>query len=185
MTGRALVIVDVQQDFCEGGSLAVTGGQDVARRISGFLVDHAEEYELIVATRDWHDDPGEHFADEPDYRERWPPHCRAGTPGAELHPHLDTSFVHRTVSKGLYSAAYSGFEGDEDGADLETILRAEGVEHVDVCGLATDHCVRATALDAARLGFTTRVLLSLCAGVSPEGTAAATAELDAAGVELA
>ena len=179
------MIVDVQVDFCEGGSLAVAGGADVAGRITMFLEEHSDDYTVVVVTRDWHDDPGEHFSDAPNFRDSWPRHCVAGTVGAQFHPDLDLSRVTAVVSKGRRSAAYSGFEGDDAGEDLESILRKAHVQHVDVCGLATDHCVRATALDAARRGFDVRVLLSLCAGVAPESSAAAVAELEAAGVEVA
>ncbi|HVM64218.1 MAG TPA: isochorismatase family protein [Acidimicrobiales bacterium] len=186
MTGRALVVVDVQNDFCEGGSLAVEGGADVARRITRFLHAHRGDYDVVVATRDYHEDPGAHFSATPDYRDSWPPHCVAGTAGAEFHPELDTSAIDTTVSKGASSAAYSGFEGhDEHGVGLAAVLQGHDIDEVDVCGLATDHCVRATAIDAAAQGMRTRVLLDLCAGVSPATTARATAELTAAGVGLA
>ena len=165
--------------------MAVAGGADVARRITEFLDEHAGDYTVVAVTRDWHDDPGEHFSDAPDYRNSWPPHCVADTVGAQFHPDLDVSRVTAVVSKGRRSSAYSGFEGDDAGEDLEAILRKAHVQHVDVCGLATDHCVRATALDAARRGFDVRVLLSLCAGVAPESSAAAVDELEAAGVEIA
>jgi nicotinamidase/pyrazinamidase len=185
MSGRALIVVDVQNDFCEGGALAVDGGADVARRVSGYLAEHGGDYDVVVATRDWHEDPGDHFSATPDFRESWPPHCVAGSPGAGFHPALDTGRVGAVVSKGMRSAAYSGFEGrDEGGADLASVLARYGVEDVDVCGLATDYCVRATALDAAALGMRTRVLLGLCAGVDPGTTDQATADLVAAGVDV-
>lgn len=185
MAGRALLIVDVQNDFCEGGSLPVEGGGEVARRISRHLADHKGEYDLVVATRCWHVDPGPHFSDTPDYRDSWPPHCVAGTPGAAFHPDLDTASVDVVVSKGERSAAYSGFEGHtDDGRALADVLAEREIDQVDVCGLATDHCVRATALDAARLGLSVRVLGDLCAGVAPDTTAAALEEMAAAGVEV-
>jgi nicotinamidase/pyrazinamidase len=169
---RALIIVDVQSDFCEGGSLAVDGGADVAARID------AAGYDVVVATQDFHVDPGEHFTE-------WPPHCVAGTRGADFHPNLDTAAIDAVFRKGADRAAYSGFEGAaDDGTALAAYLRARDVTAVDVVGLATDHCVRATALDAAAEGFTTRVLLDLCAGVAPDTTAAALDELGDAGVEL-
>ncbi|GGM85385.1 amidase [Thermopolyspora flexuosa] len=179
----ALVIVDVQNDFCEGGSLAVAGGADVAAAITRHIAER--RYDHIVATRDHHVDPGDHFADEPDFVRSWPAHCIAGTPGAEFHPHLDTSAVEEVFSKGADSAAYSGFEGAApDGTPLVEWLRARGVTSVDIVGIATDHCVRATAIDAARHGFTTRVLLDLTAGVAPQTTEQAISEMKAAGVEL-
>ncbi|GEM32441.1 bifunctional pyrazinamidase/nicotinamidase [Nocardia neocaledoniensis NBRC 108232] len=181
--GRGLVIVDVQNDFCEGGSLAVTGGAAVAAAISEFVA--GQDYDAVVATRDHHVDPGEHFSAEPDYVDTWPPHCRVGTPGADFHPALDTGLVEEVFSKGEYSAAYSGFEGAAaDGTPLADWLRARGIDSVDVVGIATDHCVRATALDARTAGFDTRVLLDLTAGVAPDTVAAALTTLRDAGVEL-
>jgi nicotinamidase/pyrazinamidase len=173
---RALIIVDVQNDFCEGGSLAVAGGADVAARIGGHA--DAAAYDVVVATQDFHVDPGEHFTE-------WPPHCVAGTEGAEFHPALDTTNVEAVFRKGQDRAAYSGFEGaTDDGATLAAFLHDRDVTDVDVVGLATDHCVRATALDAAAEGFETRVLLDLCAGVATDTTAAALDVLRGAGVEL-
>lgn len=180
---RALIIVDVQNDFCEGGSLAVTGGSAVARAINDLLTGR-HGYDHIVATQDHHIDPGDHFSDRPDFIDSWPPHCVAGTDGADFHPHLDTSPIEAVFRKGDYSAAYSGFEGAEGGESLADWLRARGVDEVDVVGIATDYCVRATAQDAAREGFTTRVLLNLTAGVSPDSTEAALAEMRAVGIEL-
>ncbi|MEU7145136.1 isochorismatase family protein [Nocardia sp. NPDC046473] len=180
---RALIIVDVQNDFCEGGSLAVTGGAAVATRISEHLA--AADYAAIVATRDYHIDPGDHFSTHPDYVDSWPPHCRVGTPGADFHPNLDTAPVQEIFSKGAYSAAYSGFEGTAaDGTTLADWLHNRGIEAVDVVGIATDHCVRATALDARIEGFDTRVLLDLTAGVARDTTDSALDRMRAAGVDL-
>lgn len=182
---RALVIVDVQQDFCEGGSLAVEGGAATAARISRYAAAHDDAYDVVVATRDRHVDPGPHFSDDPDYVDSWPRHCVVGTAGAEFHPDLDTSVVDDVFDKGAHAAAYSGFEGvDARGRDLESFLRERGVQDVDVVGIATDYCVRATALDAARAGFRTRVLTDLVAGVAPATTEAALAELGRAGVTV-
>ncbi|MCK0176160.1 pyrazinamidase PncA [Mycolicibacterium sp. F2034L] len=181
---RALVVVDVQNDFCEGGSLAVTGGAAVAGRISELLASNAA-YEHVVATKDFHIDPGDHFSDTPDYRNSWPRHCVVGTEGADFHPDLDPAPVEAVFTKGEYSAAYSGFEGtDAAGTPLGDWLRARGVDAVDVVGIATDYCVRATAADAVAAGFTTRVLLDLTAGVAEDSTATAIEALRAAGVEL-
>ena len=182
---RALVIVDVQNDFCEGGSLAVTGGAAVARAITGALARPGHGYDYIVATQDYHVQPGSHFADQPDYDRSWPPHCVAGTPGADFHPSLDTTAIQEIFRKGAYAAAYSGFEGaTPDGSDLAGWLRERGVRAVDVAGLAVDYCVRATAADVAAAGFTSRVLLGLTAGVAPASTDAALKALENAGVEL-
>jgi nicotinamidase/pyrazinamidase len=162
---RALIVVDVQNDFCEGGSLAVAGGAGVAAAVSRHIAGHRGDYAHVVATRDHHIDPGDHFSDRPDYVDSWPPHCVAGTPGAEFHPDLETGAVDAVFDKGAYEAAYSGFEGaDADGRGLADWLRERGVTEVDVVGIATDHCVRATALDAAEAGLRTRVLLGLTAG---------------------
>jgi nicotinamidase/pyrazinamidase len=181
---RALIIVDVQNDFCEGGSLAVAGGAAVAAAVSAHV--RTGGYDHVIATRDHHVDPGAHFSDTPDFVDSWPPHCRAGTPGASFHPELDVAPIEAVFSKGEYTAAYSGFEGAEPGGtDLRGWLASRGVDAVDVVGIATDHCVRATARDAAEAGLRTRVLLDLCAGVAPASTAAALEELRAAGVELA
>ncbi len=181
---RALIIVDVQNDFCEGGSLAVAGGTAVARAISGRLAA-GHDYARVVATKDYHVDPGAHFSYHPDYAASWPPHCVAGTPGADFHPDLDTGAVQAVFAKGAHAAAYSGFEGaDETGTPLADWLRARGVDEVDVVGIATDYCVHATAADAARAGFATRVLLDLTAGVAPESTAKAIEDLRALGADL-
>jgi len=186
---RALIVVDVQNDFCEGGSLAVAGGADVAAAITE-LIGHAQPgYRYVVATRDHHIEPGAHFSENPDFVGSWPPHCVAGTEGVGFHPNFAPAVASGAISavfdKGAYAAAYSGFEGtDENGSTLAQWLRAHQVAEVDVVGIATDHCVRATALDAAREGFTTQVLLDLTAGVSPETTARALEELRGEGVEL-
>jgi nicotinamidase/pyrazinamidase len=179
----ALVIVDVQNDFCEGGSLAVPGGADVAGAISRHIATHA--YDHVVASRDYHVDPGGHFSADPDYLRTWPPHCLSGSTGADFHPALDTAKVEEVFSKGAHTGAYSAFEGVTDqGVPLAEWLSAHGVHALEVVGIATDHCVRATAIDAAANGFAVRVLLGLTAGVTRTTTDAALAELDAAGVQL-
>jgi nicotinamidase/pyrazinamidase len=183
---RALIIVDVQNDFCEGGSLAVAGGTAVARSISTLLNSGDHGYGHVVATKDYHIDPGSHFAEHPDYARSWPPHCVADSPGAEFHPELATEPIEAVFRKGAHAAAYSGFEGvTDDGTPLAEWLRAHDVDTVDVVGIATDYCVRATAADAAAKGFTTRVLLGLTAGVAPGTTAEALTELTDTGVEVA
>jgi nicotinamidase/pyrazinamidase len=180
---KALIVVDVQNDFCEGGSLAVAGGAAVAGAISRHV--SASRYDHVVATRDHHVDPGTHFSDTPDFVDSWPPHCRVGTPGASFHPDLDVAPIQAVFSKGAHAAAYSGFEGtDPDGRTLAEWLRERGVDTVEVVGIATDHCVRATALDAVTAGFATIVLLDLTAGVAPSTVDAAVVQLEAAGVAL-
>ncbi|MGH3279893.1 MAG: isochorismatase family protein [Trebonia sp.] len=183
---RALIIVDVQNDFCEGGSLAVAGGAAVARSISSLLAKGDHGYDHVVATKDFHIDPGGHFADEPDYARSWPRHCVVGTSGADFHPDLATGPVDVVFRKGEHAAAYSGFEGHDDaGTPLADWLRAHDVDTVDVAGIATDYCVRATAADAAANGFNTRVLLGLTAGVAPGTTTEAITSLRDSGVEVA
>jgi nicotinamidase/pyrazinamidase len=179
---RALIIVDVQNDFCEGGSLAVGGGAGVAASITAALGSGGWDH--VVATQDHHVDPGAHFDDSPDYVNTWPVHCVVGTGGISFHPSLDTSRVEAVFEKGSFAAAYSGFEGSADGVGLAAWLRERDVTEVDVVGIATDHCVRATALDAVREGFVTTVLLDLTAGVAPTTTASALVALQDAGVNL-
>lgn len=195
----ALIVVDVQNDFCEGGSLAVAGGAGVAAGITRHLAAHPDAYDLVVATRDWHaplpDTNDGHFAADgnPDYVHTWPVHCVAGTPGAEYHPDLHIPADRLVeVLKGESRQDYSGFQGRSLGAaaeragttDLAETLRSRGVDRVDVAGLATDYCVRATALDARDAGFEVRVLADLVAGVAPASSVAALDELAAAGIDV-
>ena len=189
---QALIVVDVQNDFCEGGSLPVTGGAQVASDIAA-LLHHwtrqdpkAPSYDVVVATKDHHIDPGDHWSDDPDYVDSWPVHCEVGTDGEAFHPNLDPQPFDAVFRKGEHAAAYSGFEGaDSAGTSLGDWLRSHEVTRVDICGIATDHCVRATVLDAVQQGFATRVLLDLCAGVAPESTERALAEMRDAGAEVA
>jgi nicotinamidase/pyrazinamidase len=179
----ALVIVDVQRDFCEGGSLAVAGGAAVARHVTAYLRTRGGEYAAVVATRDHHIDPGGHFSDSPDFETSWPRHCVVGTPGVEFHPDLETGSIEAVFDKGEHAAAYSGFEGKATtGEGLAEWLKSRGVRNLDVAGIATDYCVKATALDGIRAGFATTVLADLTAGVAPETTQAAITELREAGV---
>jgi nicotinamidase/pyrazinamidase len=188
---RALIVVDVQNDFCEGGSLAVAGGAQVAFEIGRVLREWHEdmpghrEYDVVVATRDHHIDPGSHFSSDPDYVESWPRHCVVGTDGEAFHPNLDPQPFHAVFLKGEYAAAYSGFEGRAaDGSGLASWLRDREVDRVDVCGIATDYCVKATAMDSAREGFRTSVLLDLTAAVAPRSMPEVETELRRAGVAL-
>lgn len=184
---RALIVVDVQNDFCEGGSLAVTCGAEVARRVAELVRTRRGDYAAVVATADWHLDPGHHWApegQEPDFGETWPVHCRAGSAGAAFHPAFAPAVPHvdEIFRKGQHAAAFSGFEGVTDGGvGLAAWLRDRGIDAVDVCGIATDHCVRATVLDAVRNGFATTVLLDVTAGVAPGTTATAIDAMRAAG----
>ncbi len=177
---KALIVVDVQNDFCEGGSLGVQGGTEVARAVSARLAEGG--YEHAVATRDHHIEPGDHFSDSPDFRQSWPPHCVVGTPGVSLHPDLDSSHIEAVFDKGEYEAAYSGFEAVADGESLADWLHERGVDTVEIMGIATDHCVRATALDAVRLGFATEIRLDLTAGVAGPSTESALSEFRDAGI---
>ncbi len=183
----ALIVVDVQNDFCEEGSLAVTGGRAVAAQVAE-LINSPQRggFDFVVATRDHHIDPGDHFSTEPDFVDSWPPHCVAGTPGAQFAEPLTEELFDAIFDKGSHEAAYSGFEGTIDalpeGIGLAAWLAAKNVKNVTVCGLATDYCVRATALDAAAADFDTTVLTELSAAVNPSNVPAVLEEFDEAGV---
>lgn len=185
---RALLIVDVQNDFTEGGALGVTGGAAVAAGVTKLLAERADDYDLVVASRDWHDgtgDNGGHFAEHPDFQNSWPVHCVAGTPGAQYHPALASDRVDVHVKKGQGKPAYSAFEGVDDfGKGIRDVFQAHGVSEVDVVGIATDYCVRASALDALADGLHVRVLTDLVAGVADASSAVALNELATAGAEL-
>ena len=181
---RALIIVDVQNDFCEGGALAVDGGVAVAQAISRYIRS-VTDYDYVVATRDAHVDPGEHFADAPDYATSWPPHCLAGTWGAELRPELDSSRIDAVFDKGAYAPGYSGFDGiDSAGTALGDWLRGHCVDAVDIVGVATDYCIRRTAEDAVAAGFATTVLANMTAGVAAGSTATALTAMRSAGITV-
>ncbi|WP_418969726.1 isochorismatase family protein [Alloscardovia omnicolens] len=198
---RALIIVDVQPTFCEGGELPVQGGNEVAARIAQYVRTHQDDYTFIATTQDWHIEPGEHFSKTPDFVDTWPPHGVAGSDHAALHQDIQYLGITRHFKKGQYCAAYSGFEGIEDNGDsldsreavdaalaaghtLDHALRAASISEVDVCGLALSHCVKETALDAQRLGYETRVLTNLSAPVSVEQGIAACDALREQAVEL-
>jgi nicotinamidase/pyrazinamidase len=220
---RALIIVDVQSDFCEGGTLPVAGGADLAGEISEYVDAHHGQFDHIVATQDWHIDPGAHFSEEPDLVDSWPPHCVAGTRGAELHPDLDPEYIQAYFRKGQFAAAYSGFEGllapeddvptgdrkpgampvsgtgtdtdtdtdealspfaaDEDAIGLDDWLQSHDVEDIVVVGIATDYCVKATALDAVQAGYSVTVLRGLTVGIG-EDLDDAVAEMELGGVDV-
>lgn len=185
---RALFIVDVQNDFTERGALGVEGGDAVAERISRHLEAHADDYAVVVASRDWHhgdDDNGGHFSATPDFVDTWPVHCVGGTYGADYDEVFDTARVTHHLKKGQGKPAYSLFEGvSDDGQTAAGILEEHGIRHIDLVGIATDYCVRASALDAIAVGRSVRVLTDLIAGVHPTSSAAALAEIEAAGAEL-
>ncbi|OFS19189.1 nicotinamidase [Corynebacterium sp. HMSC04H06] len=178
----ALLVVDVQHDFCPGGALGTERGNRVAEGIAGVIAD----YPAVVATLDWHIDPAGHFSDNPDFVDTWPVHCLADSEGARLHPALPQEDIDEFFYKGAYTAAYSGFEGaSQAGTSLADYLRGRGIKRVDIVGIATDHCVRATTLDALREGFAVTVRRDLCSPVSEDAAQATFAELRAAGAELA
>lgn len=185
---KALLIVDVQNDFTEGGALGVTGGDRVAEGITRHLAANAGDYDAIIASRDWHDadnDNGGHFSDTPDFVDSWPVHCVADTTGAEFDPLLETAAITHEVRKGQGKPDYSAFQGiTETGSSLGELLDELTVTEVDVVGIATDHCVRASVLDARAAGVDVRVLTDLIAGVGEESSATAVSEMEAAGVRL-
>jgi nicotinamidase/pyrazinamidase len=189
---RALFIIDVQNDFTEGGALGVEGGDAVAAGITAYLRAHPDRYDVVIASRDWHDAPeagdnGGHFAldTEPDFVDTWPVHCVAGTVGAQYDPGLDIELIDLHLLKGQGKPAYSIFEGATDaGEDLPTLLDKLGVDDVDVVGIATDYCVRASALDAIASGRHVRVIHDLIAGVGPESSEAALREVAQAGGDI-
>lgn len=185
---RALLVVDVQNDFTEGGVLGCEGGGAVAATITDFLRAHKGEYSVTVASRDWHDadsDNGGHFSDSPDFIDSWPPHCVAGTTGAEYHSAFDTSLIDVHLLKGQGAPAYSAFEGvTRDGARLLEVLAAHDVDELDIVGIATDYCVRASALDASRSGLRVAIRANLCVGVDPVSSISAIRECRDAGISI-
>lgn len=181
----ALIVVDVQNDFCPGGSLAVPEGDAVVPVLNEYMSRAADAGVPIFASRDWHPEHTRHFAAEGG---PWPPHCVQGTPGAEFHPELRLPEGVAIVSKGMSTEdqGYSALEAVlPDGQSLLEALRARGVEHIYIGGLATDYCVRATALDALKDGFITSVLVdaSRAVDVQPGDGARALNEMLAAGAE--
>ena len=198
---KALIIVDVQPTFCEGGELGVEGGNAVAERIVEYVETHRNEYSYVATTQDWHVEPGRHWSDDPDYVDTWPVHGKAGTANAGLHPAIAALGIGHHFKKGQYSPSYSGFEGLEDNTDriptreevaadltagrtLANALEAAGITRVDVVGLAESHCVKETALDARKLGYETHVIEELTEPVSEELGVDARRQMREAGVIL-
>ncbi|KFI51782.1 isochorismatase family protein [Bifidobacterium biavatii] len=201
MAGKALIIVDVQPTFCEGGELGVDGGNAVAERIAAYVTAHRGAYAVITTTQDWHIEPGAHWSEHPDFVDTWPVHGKAGTPNAELHPAIRALNIAHHFKKGQYSAAYSGFEGIEDntnliqsreevvaaqqaGHTLANMLQAADITQVDVVGIAESHCVKETALDARKLGYQVAVFEDLTVPVSEELGVTARKDMTAAGITL-
>ncbi|MGA9872764.1 MAG: isochorismatase family protein [Rhodococcus sp. (in: high G+C Gram-positive bacteria)] len=188
---RALLVVDVQNDFTEGGALGIEGGGEVARKISALLAREGDEYDLVVSSRDWHDadnDNGGHFAtaEAPNFTTTWPVHCVAGTMGAEYHPDYATGSVDVHVYKGQGKPSYSAFQGiTDEGLSLPEVLRRNEVTDLDIVGLATDYCVKASGLDAIALGLNVRILTDLVAGVAADSSKESLKELTGAGARLA
>ena len=198
---RALIVVDVQPTFCEGGELGVAGGNRIAQRIASYVQTHRAGYAYMATTQDWHIEPGAHWSDSPDYVDTWPVHGKAGTSNAELHPAIAALGIVHHFKKGQYAAAYSGFEGIEDNTDriqsrdevaaaqsegrtLANALKAADISQVDVIGIAESHCVKETAIDAVKLGFRVTVFEDLTVPVSEELGVAARREMAAAGIAL-
>jgi len=186
---NALLAVDLQADFVQGGSLSVPNGLQVAAQVARHIRHFRTEYQFVVASRDYHEDPADHFSATPDYINTWPPHCVIGTPGAAFVPPVANlvreKYIQAIVSKGRHAAAYSAFEGvDARGHPLLDVLKEQRIDHIDVCGIATDYCVRASALDARKNEFQVRVLVNLCAAVTEATGLQALEELKAAGCQL-
>ena len=183
--GRAIIVVDPQPDFFEGGPLPVAGATRTVELIAHYLFEHGDEFDVKVVTQDWHVDPGAHWSNEPNFETTWPVHCAAESSGARIHGALADQDWDVVIRKGLHEGAYSGFEGrSENGSTLSDELQSAGIGDVTVVGFATDHCVRATALDARALGLDVTVVLDLCAGVAPESTRAAIDEMTSAGIDV-
>lgn len=188
MTATALIVVDVQNDFCEGGKLAVAGGNAVAEKIADYVNENINNYTAIVCTQDWHQNPGDHFSDDPDFVDTWPEHCVAGTDGAYLHDAVKNLPFDAGFTKGRYEAAYSGFQGektsfaDNTAISLENYLRSLGINRIVVVGIAYGHCVKQTALDGASRGFTVDVIKSLTASVNPDRDSVDTLDMELAGI---
>ena len=186
---NALLVVDVQVDFVEGGSLGVEGGLQVAAMIARHVRHFKNEYQFVVASRDYHENAPDHISDHPDFVNTWPPHCMVGTPGAAFVPTIQNlvreKLIQTVVTKGRNKAAYSAFDGlDARGHPLLEVLKENRVDHIDVCGIATDYCVRASALDAKKNDFQVRVLVNLCAPVNEGSGLKALEEMKAAGIQL-
>lgn len=188
---RALLVIDVQVDFCEGGALACSGGAAVAKAITSHIASHRSHYDHVIASRDWHT-PNSlnsgHFPPAgvaPDFVSTWPLHCIAGEQGAQYHENLDAALIDLHIKKGQDANGYSIFDGtDDSGRSFEALVRDLGITQVDVVGIATDYCVRASSLDAKKHGLSVRVITSLTAGVDAKSTETAIDEMVDIGIEV-
>lgn len=184
----ALVVVDVQNDFCEDGSLPVTGGREIARKVYNLLSSPGidDRYDFKIATKDFHVDPGGHWSPSPDFKNSWPVHCRAGSWGADFAKPLEYRLFDAVFYKGRSEAAYSGFQGFHRKTlePLQDWLRARDVHHLFVCGLATDYCVRETAVDGRVNGYDVTFISALSAGVAESTTRDAIGGMSLAGVRI-
>lgn len=192
MNKKALIIVDVQRDFCEGGALAVPGGHEVANRIYKYVVEHGNEYDEFVFTKDWHEplpsDNGGHFGFPPDFVNSWPVHCVMNSPMSDFEYGAKKAFLRlydagritreNLFFKGTGRPDYSGFQGaNEKGVSLDDFLRGRDVDAVDVVGLAGDYCVRETAIDSSVKGYYTVVLPDLTASIGGDEATLKTLQL--------
>lgn len=186
---NALLAVDLQSDFVQEGSLPVPNGLQVAAQVARHIRHFKTEYDFVVASRDYHEDPQDHFSATPDFINTWPPHCVIGTPGVAFVPPIQNlvreKLIQTVVSKGRHAAAYSAFEGvDARGHYLVDVLKEQRIDHIDICGIATDYCVRASALDARKNAFQVRILVNLCAAVTETTGLQAIEEMKAAGCQI-
>jgi nicotinamidase/pyrazinamidase len=186
---NALLVVDLQNDFVEGGALPVPGGTQVVAHVARHVRHFRSEYTFVVATRDLHEDPPDHFSEKPDYINTWPPHGVKGTTGAVLCTPISNlvreKIIQVVVDKGRHAAAVSAFEAvDPRGHLLVDVLREQRIDHIDICGLITEYCIRASALDARKHEFQVRILVNLCGAASPEAAQRAFEDMKAAGCQL-
>jgi nicotinamidase/pyrazinamidase len=186
---NALLVVDLQNDFLEGGSIPVPGGTQVAAQVSRHIRHFRSEYAFVVATRDVHEDPADHFSDKPDYITTWPKHGLIGSRGATLCTPIFNlvreKIIQVVVDKGRHAGAASAFEAqDVRGHMLVDVLREQRVDHIDICGLITEYCIRESALDARKHEFQVRVLVNLCGAASPDNAQRAFEDMKTAGCQL-
>jgi nicotinamidase/pyrazinamidase len=186
---NGLLVIDLQNDFLEGGSVPVPGGTQIAAQVARHIRHFRSEYSFVVATRDVHEDPPDHFADKPDYINTWPKHGLVGTQGATLCTPIFNlvreKIIQVVLDKGRHAGAVSAFEAqDLRGHLLVDVLREQRVDHIDVCGLITEYCVRASALDARKHEFQVRVLVNLCGAASPDNALRAYEDMKTAGCQL-